>query len=97
MKSGAGRVSGRDAVRALTAETSLGLMLIFLVSWFMAGPVHANPDRRVALVIGNSAYAEAPLRNPVNDARAMAAVLRELDFEVMLLENADRTAMQRGT
>lgn len=29
-------------------------------------------DSRIALVIGNSAYKEAPLKNPVNDANAMA-------------------------
>ena len=33
-----------------------------------------EPGRRLALVIGNSAYREAPrLANPVNDARDMAA------------------------
>ena len=34
---------------------------------------------RVALVIGNSKYRRAPLRNPVNDARLMTQVLRQLD------------------
>ena len=32
----------------------------------------AQVESRVALVIGNSTYREVPLRNPVNDARAMA-------------------------
>src|SRR5215470_10314695 len=32
-------------------------------------------EKRVALVIGNSQYVSAPLRNPVNDARAMATAL----------------------
>ncbi len=43
--------------------------------------------RRVALVVGNDAYGEAPLRNAVNDARAMADVLEELGFAVELVEN----------
>ena len=30
---------------------------------------------RVALVVGNSAYAEAPLANPANDARLIAALV----------------------
>jgi uncharacterized caspase-like protein len=38
--------------------------------------------------VGNASYAEAPLKNPVNDARAMAAKLRELGFEVTNVENA---------
>ena len=50
-----------------------------------------EPGRLMALVIGNAAYAEARLDNPVNDARAVAGVLREkLGFaeeNVELLEN----------
>jgi hypothetical protein len=53
----------------------------------------AAQEHRVALVIGNADYAVAPLRNPVNDARAMAATLRDLGFEVLEAENAGRKAM----
>ena len=44
-------------------------------------------DRRVALVIGNAAYPAAPLNNPVNDARAIAAKLKAIGFEVIQREN----------
>jgi uncharacterized caspase-like protein len=47
----------------------------------------ADDDRQVALVIGNSAYRVGVLKNPVNDARAVAASLRGLGFEVALREN----------
>jgi tetratricopeptide (TPR) repeat protein len=51
--------------------------------------------RRVALVIGNSAYAHVrPLPNPTNDARAMAKSLREIGFVVTEGTDLDRTAMQ---
>ena len=50
-------------------------------------PESAPRERRVALVIGNSAYAYAPLKNPVNDARAMQAQLRNLGFDVIFREN----------
>ena len=53
-------------------------------------------ERRLALVIGNATYDSAPLRNPVNDARAMAAALRDLGFEVTALENASLTEMKRA-
>ncbi len=39
-------------------------------------------EHRIALVIGNGGYRTGGLRNSVNDARAVAAALRELDFEV---------------
>ena len=44
-------------------------------------------ERKVALVIGNSAYRVGVLKNPVNDAQAVAASLRALGFEVLLREN----------
>ena len=51
---------------------------------------------RVALVIGNAAYEEAPLKNPVNDARAMTAALRHLGFEVIAVEEASHHKMQEA-
>jgi Caspase domain/Bacterial Ig domain len=53
----------------------------------------AGSEKRVALVIGNSQYKEAPLRNPTNDARGMAAILRELGFEVTLGEDLSKREM----
>jgi hypothetical protein len=52
--------------------------------------------KRLALVIGNNAYTDGMLKNPINDARTMAATLTDLGFEVHKLENADRGAMQRA-
>ena len=53
-------------------------------------------ERRVALVIGNSAYKQAPLVNPGNDARAMAQVLRESGFTVTELRNVNQAGMRRA-
>ncbi len=44
----------------------------------------AAAEKRVALVIGNSAYQHtAPLRNPSNDATDFAGKLRDLGFDVI--------------
>jgi len=48
---------------------------------------------RLALVIGNSAYADAPLANPVNDAKAVAGLLDQAGFTVASHLNATRTDM----
>lgn len=53
-------------------------------------------ERRVALVIGNSTYKDAPLKNPVNDARDMAAALRKLGFEVIEKTNLTQKEMNRA-
>jgi len=63
----------------------LGLAALSLAMLLAAGATaQAQPSlKRVALVIGNAAYANAPqLANPRNDARAMAASLRSLGFIV---------------
>jgi len=57
-----------------------------------AGQV-AVGEARTALVIGNASYPSAPLKNPVQDAKAMAEALRRCGFQVTLLENAARTRM----
>ena len=54
----------------------------------------AVQEARVALVIGNGAYGEAPLRNPVNDARAMKDALESCKFTVTLLTNASKREME---
>ena len=50
-------------------------------------------DIRIALVIGNSAYPNAPLANPANDARAMGDTLRGLGFTVIELRDAQKVQM----
>ena len=69
------------AGRRLRCLLALGLVLL------LAGlsTVHAQsrpPEKRIALVIGNSQYPKAALANPENDARMIASNLRKLGFEV---------------
>lgn len=57
----------------------------------------ANYKKRVALVIGNADYnAAGKLVNTVNDAKGMATTLKELGFEVILLENATYEKMKNA-
>lgn len=65
--------------------------LVVLLLW-PADAIQAAPfaGKRVALVVGNSKYPTAPLRNPGNDARAIAKSLKDLGFEVTLRENASQ-------
>ena len=59
-----------------------------------AAPSAEAAQRRVALVIGNNAYETSPLTNSVNDARAMAGVLRDAGFAVILLTDIDQRQFQ---
>lgn len=59
-------------------------------------PGQATASARVAVVIGNAAYPGSPLLNPTRDARAMAALLREMGFEVVEAHDAGRAQMQQA-
>jgi hypothetical protein len=90
--------------RTLSLAPALVLMLLLAAR----EPLAAQPDRginvtaagasgaKVALIIGNGAYHDAPLRNPVNDARDMATALRGVGFEVIHVENADQRKMKEA-
>jgi hypothetical protein len=67
-------VLGAGSLLVLAADAPTGTALV--------------KERRLALVIGNSAYPFAPLRNSVNDARDFAAALKDSGFDVTVLENA---------
>ena len=61
-------------------------------------PVPAARGKRMALVIGNGAYAHVKaLPNPPNDARAVAKSLRDIGFVVSEGIDLDRAAMQKAT
>jgi tetratricopeptide (TPR) repeat protein len=61
-------------------------------------PPPSRRGTRMALVIGNGAYAHVKaLPNPPNDARAVARSLREIGFTVAEGIDLDRAAMQKLT
>ena len=70
--------------------------VIYFSAGLAAALVLAQPaaaQKRVALIVGNSAYAHAgPLTNPANDAADMAAALKEVGIEVLLGLDLDKRA-----
>lgn len=67
--------------------------ILFLVLLFASS---AQAEKRVALVIGNSAYQHTPqLDNPKNDAADIAGVLKKHGFEVTEGIDLDKAAFDR--
>jgi uncharacterized caspase-like protein len=73
-----------DAAKAIATEQS--------------GDAARNRPSRIALVIGNGHYpdANAPLTQPINDARALTASLRRDGFDVDVVEDATKDDMSRA-
>src|SRR6187402_486086 len=76
----------------------LALLLISVLSVLPIVPAAASGAERFALVIGNAKYpdAEAPLKEPINDARDIAAELKRDGFDVEVGENLTGDAMRRA-
>lgn len=69
------------------------LIISFFVGLLIANPAHA---KRIALVIGNDNYSHVhKLEKAGNDAKSVAATLREIGFDVIDEINADRRSMDR--
>jgi formylglycine-generating enzyme required for sulfatase activity len=69
-------------------------LALFAMSGSVLGQDAGMPGTRVALVIGNGAYQQAPLTDASSDARAIADALRNGSFDVIYLENARRTQIE---
>jgi len=72
--------------------------LLIALLLLLASPGLPAATTRTALVIGNARYepAAGPLRNTVNDARAVAAALKGLGFTVELKENVTRDQLLKA-
>jgi uncharacterized caspase-like protein len=70
------------------------LTIIFSLICMLFSANAARADKRVAFVVGNGAYKNvAQLPNPPIDAKAMAAVLRNVGFDVVEGTNLTRDTM----
>jgi len=89
-KSGEGRVK--------MGSRHLRVWAAFALAWLplLSAPA-LGASSRVALVIGNSTYASAPLKNPRNDASELARLLQhKLGFEVQLVLDGDEEKIKRA-
>lgn len=93
------------AMQLLTASARLAAIALLTLLVLATASTGIGPDqpaaaaaahKRVALVIGNSAYRQAPsLENPTNDAVDIGTVLRRLGFQVIDGFDLDKAAFDR--
>jgi uncharacterized caspase-like protein len=73
------------------------LFLAIFLSQSFSFVARAEAAERIALILGNGDYQNAPrLPNPVNDATDVAAAFGRLGFSVQLIKNGNFDAMRRG-
>ncbi|MGI9478012.1 MAG: caspase family protein, partial [Hyphomicrobiaceae bacterium] len=77
--------------RTITCAQVLALAFVLL------SLAPAAAEKRLALIIGNSAYTHSgELENPKNDARLIASALRRAGFEITVEVDADLKSMKRA-
>jgi len=73
------------------------LFAFFAAVFFSIFAAPAFADNRVALVIGNGAYARVPhLPNPPHDAEDVAAALKRSGFEIIVATDLDKAGMDEA-
>ncbi len=88
-----GAIMQRNPLFLLRLLAILNLMLLIQSHPSLA----ASPEKRVALVIGNSAYQNTPpLANPRNDATEMGKALKRVGFDVDLVVDATKPDMDQA-
>jgi len=70
------------------------LLVTILFTLFSINSNAQNGESRIALVIGNSAYSNVPLKNPVNDANLISTTLEKLGFTVYKTLNANKQQIE---
>lgn len=70
---------------------------LFLTLTLLMSAQHSVSMTKTALIIGNSDYQQfSPLKNPANDAKAMASTLRGMGFEVVELVDLNLEGMHKA-
>ncbi|MDX2265977.1 MAG: caspase domain-containing protein [Hyphomicrobiales bacterium] len=83
----------RTQFRRLFLAKTFACLVIFSA---LVASAEATAPRKIALVIGNSAYSHAgALQNPLNDAVDMSSSLQRLGFEVIEALDVDKASMEQ--
>ena len=74
------------------------LFIAAVATFQLAAPpaLQAQTPQRLALVIGNDSYANAPLKNARNDAHVVETALTQLGFQVDLVTDVNRASLERS-
>jgi uncharacterized caspase-like protein len=98
---GSMRRAGGDRVESMRLARSLSVLSMCLVAISgLAGHPSAaaaqQPEKRIALVVGNGAYAKSPLATAANDAGLIAQTLQAAGFDVIGARDLDGDALRKS-
>ncbi|MCP4619112.1 MAG: caspase-like domain-containing protein [Bradyrhizobium sp.] len=71
------------------------LLLLAVLTWVGAAAAQQPQERRIALVVGNGAYAKSPLATAANDAGLIAQTLQAAGFDVIGARDLDADSLRK--
>src|SRR5438105_5014854 len=75
---------------------SLSLMLLSALAGTLSSASAQQQEKRIALVVGNGAYAKAPLATAANDAGLIAQTLQAAGFDVIGARDLDGDTLRKS-
>ena len=92
---------GGDRVESMRLARSLSILSVCLVTMSgLAGHLSRaaaqQPEKRIALVVGNGAYAKSPLATAANDAGLIAQTLQAAGFDVIGARDLDGDTLRKS-
>src|ERR1700741_4286918 len=72
------------------------LLLFALAAWNCTAAAAQQQEKRIALVVGNAAYAKAPLATTANDAGLIAQQLQAAGFDVIGARDLDGDTLRKS-
>jgi uncharacterized caspase-like protein len=83
-------------VTKLLSIFSLGLVLASALPGIVGSAAAQQQEKRIALVVGNGAYAKSPLATAANDAGLIAQTLQAAGFDVVGARDLDGDTLRRS-
>ncbi|MHC2618980.1 putative caspase-like protein [Bradyrhizobium huanghuaihaiense] len=89
--------AGKQAMRGTLKVFICLLLPIMVLAAGSPGPVRAQQqEKRIALVVGNGAYAKSPLATTANDAGLIAQTLQAAGFDVVGARDLDGDTLRKS-
>ena len=93
--------SGSDRVRSMRLARSLSILSMCLVGMsglagYLSAATAQQPEKRIALVVGNAAYSKSPLATAANDAGLIAQTLQAAGFDVIGARDLDGDTLRKS-
>src|SRR5207247_5179357 len=95
---GARAATGWKSMRLVKSFSIFSVCLVAMsgLAGYWSAAAAQQPEKRIALVVGNGAYAKSPLATAANDAGLIAQTLQAAGFDVIGARDLDADTLRKS-